>query len=437
MTDHLPQPPYSKSAEQALLGAILRDNRVLDEITGLAVDAFYTDAHQKVYAIIRRLYDSRRPVDLLVLADELKAAKQIEDIGGYDYLRELWEATPSAANASYYAGIVRENATRRALIHVGQRIVESGYNPWGSAESMVAEAEKAVLGLSDFGAEAEPVILEQGVHEAWDAIDARITQRQGVGIPTGFPDLDDLTCGLAPGSLILLGARPSVGKTALAAAIAVNAARAGTPALFVSLEQTRPELVERLLCGEGRVNSHKVRRGAIAADEVDRLSRAGHALGPQKVWIDDQPGQRMLRIASVTRRMARRCGVGLLVVDYVQLIEPDNRRDPRPEQIGQSSRRLKALARELKTPVVALAQLNRDLEKRSNHRPSLADLQGSGSLEQDADLVLLLHRSDLYDETATPGEVEVIVAKHRNGRTGTVKLTFRAEFMRFENYCLA
>jgi replicative DNA helicase len=258
------------------------------------------------------------------------------------------------------------------------------------------------------------------------------------GLPTGYIDLDDKTAGLQNSELIIIAARPSVGKTAFALNLVRHiAVEEAQPVFFVSLEQSRIELAERLLCCQARVDSHKLRKGHLSADDIQKLSEAGEVLRPAKLWIDDSPGQGMLRIAANARRLKLRHKIGLVVIDYLQLIEPDNRRDSRQEQVANISRRLKFLARELQIPVVALAQVNRSSEDRQDHRPRLADLRESGSIEQDADTVMLLHRPEMYEPGQHEGTVEVLIAKQRNGPTGEITLTYIKQFMRFENFAVA
>jgi replicative DNA helicase len=435
-------PPQSKEAEQSVLGSMLRDNGVIGDVVQVLhqVEYFYLDAHRKIFQAMVTLYDRGHPADLVTLAELLKEQKHIEDIGGYVYLGQLWDAAPTAANAEYYARIVRDKALVRNLIHASTEILRDAYDQAQPADELLEGAERKILDIAEMGISGQTVTLQDALREAYDRIDTRATKDQlsVSGLPTGFLDLDELTAGLQNSELIILAARPSVGKTA----IALNMVRhivveERVPVFFVSLEQSRIELAERLLCSQAKVDSHKLRKGHLGSDDMQKLMEAGDLLRKAKLFIDDSPGQGMLRIAANARRLKLRHHIKLVVIDYLQLIEPDNRRDNRQEQVSQISRRLKFLARELQVPVISLAQLNRGLEDRQGHEPRLADLRESGSLEQDADTVMLLNRPELYEPGQHEGVIEVIVAKQRNGPTGKITLTFLKQFMRFENFAVS
>jgi replicative DNA helicase len=434
-------PPQSTEAERSVLGSLLRDNGVIGDVLQiLRTENFYRDAHQKIFDAIVALYDRGHPVDLVTLAELLIQQKQIDDIGGPAYLAELWDAAPTAANAEYYARIVRDKAIVRYLIHAGTEILRDAYDAGQPAEDLLEGAERKILDIAQMGIMGQTITLQDALKEAYDRIDSR-TQRDQMsisGLPTGFLDLDDRTAGLQNSELIILAARPSIGKTAFALNIARHVAvEEKLPVFFVSLEQSRIELAERLLCNQARVDSHKLRKGHLSSDDMNKLIEAGDMLRHAKLFIDDSPGQGMLRIAANARRLKLRHHIRMVVIDYLQLIEPDNRRDSRQEQVAQISRRLKFLARELQVPVMALAQLNRGLEDRQDHKPRLADLRESGSIEQDADTVFLLHRPEMYEPGQHEGTVEVIIGKQRNGPTGEITLTYLKQFMRFENFELA
>ena len=433
-------PPQSREAERCVLGSMLRDNGVIGDVLQiLREDNFYADAHQRIFRAIVALYDRGHPVDLVVLAEALKEQKQIEDVGGYAYLGELWDAAPTAANAEYYARIVRDKAIVRNLVHAGNEILRDAYDQAMPAEEMLEGAERKILDIAQLGITGQTYTLGDALKEAYDRIDIRQQHDQLSisGLPTGFLDLDNLTAGLQNSELIILAARPSVGKTAMALSLARHViVEERQPVFFVSLEQSRIELAERLLCSQARVDSHKLRKGHLSAEDMQKLIEAGGILRNARLFIDDTPGQGMLRIAANARRLKLRHGIRLVIIDYLQLIEPDNRRDSRQEQVANISRRLKFLARELQIPVLALAQVNRSSEDRQDHRPRLSDLRESGSLEQDADTVMLLHRPELYEPGQHEGVVEVIIAKQRNGPTGEITLTFLKQFMRYENYAV-
>jgi replicative DNA helicase len=435
-------PPHNRDAERSVLGSMLRDNGIIGDVVQIlqrAGEDFYADAHQKIYQAIVALYDKHQPADLVTLAEHLKEQKQVEDIGGYPYLAELWDAAPTAANAEYYARIVRDKSIIRNLIHAGSEILRDAYDQAQPADEMLEAAERKIFDIAQLGVTGQTYTLEQALAEAYDRIDMR-SARDPLsisGLATGFVDLDEKTAGLQNSELVIVAARPSVGKTAFALNLARHiAVEEKQPVFFVSLEQSRIELAERLLCSQARVDSHKLRKGHLASDEMQRLIEAGGVLGKAKLFIDDTPGQGMLRIAANARRLKMRHSIKAVFIDYLQLIEPDNRRDNRQEQVANISRRLKFLAREVQIPVVALAQVNRSSEDRQDHRPRLADLRESGSLEQDADTVMLLHRPEMYEPGQHEGTVEVLIAKQRNGPTGEITLTFLKQFMRFENYAV-
>jgi replicative DNA helicase len=432
-------PPQNRDAERSVLGSMLRDNGIIGDVVQIVrADNFYSDAHQKIYQAIVALYDKAHPADLVTLADYLKEQQQIEDIGGYPYLAELWDAAPTAANAEYYARIVRDKAIVRNLIHAGNEILRDAYDQNQPADELLGDAEKKIFEIASLGVTGQTYTLEQALADAYDRIDKRSTgDATTSGVATGFVDLDEKTAGLHEGELIILAARPSVGKTALALNLARHiAVEERLPVFFVSLEQSRVELAERLLCCQARVDSHKLRKGHLGSDEMQRIIEAGGYLGKAKMFIDDSPGQGMLRIAANARRLKMRHNIRVVFIDYLQLIEPDNRRDSRQEQVASISRRLKFLAKELQIPVVALAQVNRSSEDRQDHRPRLADLRESGSIEQDADTVMMLHRPEMYEPGQHEGTVEVIIGKQRNGPTGEITLTYLKQFMRFENFAV-
>jgi len=438
-------PPQNLDAERSVLGSMLRDNSVILDIVHIVkADHFYTDAHRKIFELIAQLCNDGHPVDLITLGEALKQRGWVEDIGGYGYLATLWEAAPTAANAEYYARIVRDKAIVRNLITAGTEVLRDAYNQAAPAEQLLESAERRILDIAEWGVTGQTYELERAITEAYDRIDSRHGREEHAisGLPTGFIDLNELTAGLQDSELIIVAARPSVGKTAFTLNLARHiAVEEGLPVFFVSLEQSRIELAERLLCAQARVDSHKLRKGRLNSEEMQKLIAAGGELRSARVFIDDSPGQNMLRIAANARRLKLRHNIRLVIVDYLQLVEPDNRRDSRQEQVAGISRRLKFLAKELKIPVLACAQLNRSSEDRTGNRPRLADLRESGSIEQDADTVMLLHRPEMYrtssdEPVVDEGTVEVIVAKQRNGPIGDVKLAYIKQFMRFENFAI-
>lgn len=434
-------PPQNREAERSVLGSMLRENTVIGDVVQiLRSEHFYVFAHQKIYEAITTLYvDRGHPADLVTLADHLKEQQLVEDTGGYAYLMELWDAAPSAANAEYYARIVRDKALVRNLIHACTEIQKDSQDQVMPADELLDNAERKILDIAQMGITGQTTTLQHALKEAYDRIDSR-TQRDHMsisGLATGYIDLDNLTAGLQNSELVIVAARPSVGKTSFALNVIRHiVVEENAPIFFVSLEQSRIELAERLLCCQARVDSHRLRKGHLDHDEMQKLISAGEVLRQAKLFLDDSPGQSMLRIAANARRLKLRHQIKLVVIDYLQLIDPDNRKDSRQEQVANISRRLKFLARELEIPVVALAQVNRSSEDRQDHRPRLADLRESGAIEQDADTVMLLHRPELHEPGQHEGIVEVIVGKQRNGPTGEITLTYLKQFMRFENFAV-
>lgn len=423
-------PPHSLEAERSVLGSMLRDNRMIEEVrTVLSITDFHLDAHQKVYGAVCALRDRQgSPVDLTLLANELKLRNQIDDIGGYAYLATLWEAAPTAANAAYYAAIVRDRALTRNLIHAATDILRSAYDRSGPGEELVNEAARRVgelVGVHRVG----PVPLSQALAEACDSLDARMQAKTGLaGLSTGIDGLDALLGGLRPGEQTVLAARPSVGKTALAGFVALHvAAEQRLPVFFVSLEQPRVELAERFLCGRAGVNGYAVRRGQLADEDAAKILAARDAMSAAPLFIADDRAQRVLHIAAAARRLRQKHGLGLLVVDYLQLVAPDDRRATRNEQVGGASRALRDLAGELGVPLLLLCQLNREADEA---KPLLKHLRDSGEIEQNADCVVFLHRD--RKQAGAVVELEALVEKHRNGPTGVCKLTFDKTRMRFE-----
>ncbi len=445
LTDRLP--PQNREAERGVLGGILRDPDTLPTVQQIIVaDNFYFDAHQKIYQAICELSNEGQPLDLVLLHDKLRKNKQLEDVGGVMYLTELWEAVPTGANAEYHAKLVRDTAMVRGLIHAGNEILRDAYDRTQSADELVAQAERKIMDIAKSSMVGETKTLYEVVGEAFNRIDSRAGKESLSisGIATGYVELDNITAGLQNSELVIIAARPSVGKTSVALNIVRNIvterdAHGQSPVvLFFSLEMARIELAERLLCCQSRVDSHKVRKGHLSSDDIQKLMDAGDVLRRARLYIDDTPSRTMIQIGASARRLSKKHerdgGLKLVVIDYLQLIEPENRRDPRQEQVAQISRRLKFLARDLHIPVIALAQVNRASEDRQDHKPRLSDLRESGSIEQDADTVMMLHRPGKFDGAQEDNILEVIIAKQRNGPTGEITLTWLKECNRYENY---
>lgn len=420
-------------AEKALLGSMLRHNNAIgDAVLLLTADDFYCSGHQVIFASMVAIWDSGRKVDSITLADDLFRREKIDDIGGYPAIAKLLDCASIGGNIQSYAEIVKDASLLRLIGRAAQTISREAQNPSMKALDVLEMAEKEIFAIAETGAGGEVVDSSAVLGEALDRIDAA-TLRTATGIPTGFADIDELTGGLQQAELVVIAARPSVGKTAMALCIAKTVACAGIPVFVASLEQSRVELGSRLLCAQALVDGQAIRLGRLAPDQVRKLTAARDLLAQAHFFIDDKPCQTMLRIASTARRLRRRNKIGLMIIDYLQLIEPESRKESRQEQVSTICRRLKALAKELNIPVVALAQLNRAAEEGSRRRPRLNDLRESGGIEAAADTVWLLHRPE-DDRRSDPEPIEVLIAKQRNGPTGDVALHYHRKFTLFESF---
>jgi replicative DNA helicase len=435
-------PPQNLDAEKAVIGCLLLDSNLCDEIAlMLRAEDFYADANQKLYGHLLGMHETGKRIDAMLLVERLKQAGDFEAVGGAAYIAEVAGCVPYAANAVYYAQIVREKATLRDLLHAGTEIVRDAYDSTVDPQEIVSQAEQKIFAVHDQRSVDQVTNVQDLLHEAFDRIDARLEHGEGVGIPSGFQDLDVLTGGLHDSELIILAARPSMGKTALAINIAENVTiETGTTTLFVSLEMARLELAQRMLCSQGKIDANKFRSGYLSGDDRRKLVEASAKLGKAPLFVDDTPSRSVTEIAACARRMKRKHDLGLLVIDYLQLIQPDDSKESRQEQVARMTRRLKILSRELKIPILCLAQLNRQVEiGKEGRRPRLSHLRESGAIEQDADVVMFIHRDEYYDreeaqEAGTAGMAEVIVAKQRNGQSGvSAKLAWMSKFTRFEN----
>jgi replicative DNA helicase len=436
-------PPQNLDAEKAVLGSILLDPMMCDEVAlVLRPDDFYADANQKLYRHLLALHDEGKRIDVMLLVDRLKAEGDFESAGGAAYIAEVAQSVPYAFNATYYAEIVRNKATVRELIHASTEILRDAWDPTFDARELLNHAEEKIFGVHDRRSSDQVINIHDLLVEAFEHIDARLAHGGSGGILTDFTDLDTLTGGLHDSEFIVLAARPSMGKTAFATNIAENVAiKAQKPVLFVSLEMARLELAQRLLCSQGKIDGNKFRSGFLSGDDRKKLVEASAKLGRAPLFIDDTPSRTVTEIAACARRLKRKENLAMVVIDYLQLIQPDDPRDPRQEQVAKMARRLKALARELKLPVVCLAQLNRQVEAgKEEHRPRLSHLRESGAIEQDADVVMFVHREEYYhtkeeaEQKNIAGQGTIIVAKQRNGPTGDVKLAWLDKYTRFENY---
>ncbi len=436
-------PPQNLDAEKGVLGSILLDPNMCDEVALLLrPDDFYADAHRRLYAAILEMHDEGKQIDETLLHERLKQKGELEAVGGVAYLIDVLHSVPVPSHACYYAQIVQDKATLRALIHATSEVLRDAYDPALEPRELVAQAEEKIFRIHDARSTSQVNTIHDVLVEAFAQIDHRLEHGGATGVPTHFRDLDNLTGGLHDSELIILAARPSMGKTALASNIAENVAiKSEIPTLFVSLEMSRLELVQRMLCSQGGIDGSKFRGGFISAKDKTELVKASAKLSKAPLFIDDTPSRTMTEIAATARRLKRQQKLGLLVIDYLQLIEPDNPKDQRQEQVAKIARRLKGLARELRLPVVCLAQLNRQVEERKEgHRPRLSHLRESGAIEQDADVVMFVHREEYYhtreeaEKLGLIGLADLIVAKQRNGAIGDVKLTWLQQFTRFSDY---
>jgi replicative DNA helicase len=433
-------PPSDINAEKAVLSAIMLDNNAIHQIYDrIKPDDFYHPAHQILYRAMVELKENNQPVDLPVLADHLSSAELLQSVGGAAALVEIadYEATP--ANVEHYAKVVRGNSVKRGLISVASEIVSLGYDPSESADELLDAAESKIFALSTDTALTTLRPLNEEMHDAVDHIDMLMTRGGDLtGIPSGFERLDEVTGGLQGGELIILAARPSMGKTALALNIARNAAVDGNKKVAVfSLEMTARALVLRMLSSEARVDFSSFRSGLIATEAHAKLMAAAGKLAEAGIWIDDSGAATVLEMRAKSRRMHAKQGLDLVIVDYLQLAHGDMRTDSREQEISEISRGLKGLAKELEIPVIALSQLNRGPETRraEDKRPILADLRESGAIEQDADLIAFIYRDVVYNrDTENPDMAELIIAKQRNGPIGTVKLEFEGKYAHFKDW---
>lgn len=431
-------PPQNLDAERSVLGSMLLSNDAVDEVAAfLKASHFYLDAHQRIYATICRMRDrGLSAIDPVTLAEELDREKLLDEAGGTSYLHQILETVPHTWHARYYADIVHEKYIQRTLIGTCNEVLRNCYDSSRPADEILQDAEQKIFSILEQQERDAKISIREILLDAFSRIYER-TQTPGEvsGLGTTFVDVDRLTTGFQPSELIILAARPSMGKTALVCNWAEGIARTSNRAvLLFSLEQSKLELAERFLCTATQIDGHKLRSGDIDDEQRQKLLDASHELSEIPIFIDDQANRNTSQIGAISRRLKRQHNLGVIIIDYLQLIEPDDRRAPREQQIAQITRRLKQLAKEINVPVIALAQLNRGVELREDKRPRLADLRESGAIEQDADLVMFLHRPDAYDPEARPNEAELIVAKHRSGPTGIVTLTWRKEIMRFESF---
>lgn len=427
-------PPHNLAAEIAVLGSMLLDNEVIPEVVDIVrAEDFYRGEHQSIFQAINQLYEERKACDVVILGEWLLKQESPNGQITADYLISLLEAVPSSANAKYYAEIVRDLALARRLITACNEICAEAYDPSVSIRELLDSAERKILSVSLRHDTGEPESLENLLRRTFDNIDS---SREGSisGLRTGFYELDEWTGGLQPSQFIVIAGRPSMGKTSLALNVAEHVAlEEGVPVFFVSLEMSKEQIARNMLCSYSRVDAHSLRRNRISREDLNRFVMGGGVLGEAPIYIDDTPGITLEELRRKCRRMkARVRDLGLIIVDYLQLIQAPGS-DTRQQEVAYISAGLKNLARELEVPVLALSQLSRAVESREEKRPLLSDLRESGAIEQDADVVVLIYRPEVYDRTASPGEAELIIAKQRSGPTGSVMLTFIKNYMRFEN----
>ena len=434
------QPPMDLDAEMGVLGSILLMPEVCDDLASLRADDFYDDANRVIYQNLREMHDEGGKIDVTLLVARLRKADQYEQVGGAPYIARLAGAVPNAAHAVYYGSIVAEKSVYRKLIESSTEILRDAYEQSSEANQLCAQAEQKVFAIMDGRTSQSVHSISDVLHKAMDRMEARMRGEQTDGtVETGLSDFDQMTGGMHNGELIILAARPAMGKTALAMNIAEHVAiEQRAPVLFTSLEMSGIELAERMLCSLSRVNGHRLRNGTISADDRARLIEKANDISQAPFFVDDSPSRTVSEIAAAARRIKRReKELGLIVVDYLQLIEPDNSRDQRQEQVAKIARRLKGMARELEVPMLCLSQLNRQAEDSKDHRPKLSHLRESGAIEQDADVVMFVHREEYYhrgeEKAQYAGQAEIILAKQRAGPIGEIPLTWEADFTRFSN----
>jgi replicative DNA helicase len=428
-------PPQDLAAEQSVLGGmLLSKDAIADVIEILRSNDFYRPAHEIIYESIIELYGHGEPVDPVTVSAELTKRGEIAKVGGAPYLHTLLSSVPTAANANYYARIVREQSILRKLIEAGTKVVQLGYAGEGEVDDTVDKAQAEIFAVTERRASEDYVKLNTLLPEALDQIEAISRGTVVEGVMTGFKELDILTNGLHPSNMIVLAARPAMGKSTLGLDIARNASihNKATSVIF-SLEMSRSEITMRMLSAEARVPLNSIRSGQLSDEDWARLARRMGEISEAPLFIDDSPNLSMMEIRAKARRLKQRHDLKLVIIDYLQLMTSGKRVENRQQEVSEFSRQLKLLAKELEIPVIAISQLNRSPEQRSDKRPMLSDLRESGSIEQDADVVILLHRDDVYDSQNRPGEADLMVAKHRNGPTKTVTVSAQLHYSRFVN----
>lgn len=430
-------PPHDIDAEQAVLGSMLTDKEAVNAaIESLKEDAFYRDDNRIIFQAIVNLYSKSEPIDIITLKDELESMDKFEQVGGYEYLASLPDKVPTTANVQKYIKIVEEKSILRNLIKTANEIIELGYDPTEDVEDIMDGAEKKIFDIMQSKNQKGYTPIKDVLVESFTKLEELYNRKQHItGVPTGFAELDYKTAGLHGSELILVAARPAMGKTAFALNLATNAAlRGNAPVAIFSLEMSKDQLVNRILCSEAMVDSNKVRTGKLDEDDWVKLAGAIGPLSEAEIYIDDTPGISVMEIRTKCRKLKMEKNIGLVVIDYLQLVQGNKRTASREQEISEISRSLKILAKEINVPVIALSQLSRAVEQRPDHRPMLSDLRESGAIEQDADIVMFLYRDDYYNKESEKKDIaEVIIAKQRGGQTGTVELLWMGNYTKFVN----
>ena len=431
-------PPHDLEAEQAIIGSMLTDrDAVISSIEVLKEEDFYREDNRAIYSAILNLYNRSEPIDIITVKAELESMGKFEQVGGLEYLAKLPEKVPTTANAEKYIKIVEEKSILRRLIKTANEIIELGYSPTEDVEDIMEGAEKKIFDIMQQKNQKSYTPIKDVLVESFTKLEELYNRKQHItGVPTGFSELDYKTAGLHGSDLILIAARPAMGKTAFALNIATNASvRAKVPVAVFSLEMSKDQLVNRILCSEAMVDSNKVRTGKLEENDWTKLAESIGPLSEAEIYIDDTPGISVTEIRAKCRKLKLEKNIGMVVIDYLQLVQGSNKRNgSREQEISEISRSLKILAKELNVPVIALSQLSRAAEQRPDHRPMLSDLRESGAIEQDADIVMFLYRDDYYNEDSEKKDIaEVIIAKHRGGSTGTVELLWLGSYTKFVN----
>ena len=431
-------PPHDIEAEQAVIGSMLTDkDAIMSAVETLKPEDFYREDNKIIYEAILNLYNRADPVDIITLKTELQSMKQLEAVGGLEYIAQLPDKVPTTANVEQYIKIVEEKSALRALIKKANELISLGYDQTQDVEDILDSAERKIFDVIQNRNQKGYSAIKDILVDSFTQLEQLYNQKQHItGVPTGFADLDYITAGLHKSDLVIVAARPAMGKSAFALNLASNAAvRYNTPVAIFSLEMSKEQMTNRILCSEAMVDSNKVRTGKVEDDDWQKLAEASGNLSQAQIFIDDTPGISVMEIRAKCRKLKLEKNIGMVVIDYIQLVQGSNKRNgSREQEISEISRSLKILAKEINVPVIALSQLSRSVEQRPDHRPMLSDLRESGAIEQDADIVMFLYRDDYYNpDTDKKNIAEVILAKHRGGSTGTVELLWLGNYTKFAN----